>query len=154
MGSCSHDLAATSSLWLPPQASPARTVQRDRAARIEECRTRREYRRAACQHRVRQCLSRLRGRRRRDSSSADYEEKRAMIQRASSVDAADHILGADINSLRRAHELVGRLKLAEEGRMQNQPTTTQPDQDTSSQAGSSRSARSLNTMTTLPPRAL
>jgi len=129
-------------------------VQADRAARREECRTRREYKRAACQHRLRQCVSRFRPRRRRsDSDTSDYEEKRAMLQRADGADAAQHIMGADINSLRRAHEIVGQLMRAEEGRVHNYPPLQQSQQQEEPTASSSRSVRSLQTMTTLPPYA-
>jgi len=127
-------------------------VQADRAARREERRARREYKRAACQHRFRQCISRFR-RRRSDSDASEYEEKEAMLQQSDDVDAAQHIMGADINSLRRAHEIVGRLMRAEEGRMHNCPPLQQPQQQEESTASSSRSVRSLQTTTTLPPYA-
>lgn len=127
-------------------------VQADRAARREERRARREYKRAACQHRFRQCISRFR-RRRSDSDASEYEEKEAMLQGSDDVDVAQHIMGADINSLRRAHEIVGRLMRAEEGRMHNCPPLQHPRQQEESTASSSRSVRSLQTTTTLPPYA-
>lgn len=131
-------------------------VQADRAARREECRNRREYRRAACQHRIRQCFSRLRGRRRsRSPGTDDYEEKRAMLlRRNSETQISSHILGADIISLRRAHEIVGRLMRAEEGRIQNNPSAPSSTiSEVQPIASSSRSIRSLQTTTTLPPYA-
>lgn len=68
-----------------------------------------------------------------------------MLQRSNSASQIEsHIVGADINSLRRAHEIVGQLMRAEEGRL---------GQDSSSgnvTPSSSRSVRSLQTVTTLP----
>lgn len=121
-------------------------VQADRAARREECRTRREYRRAACQHRFRQLVSRFCPR-----GTDDYEEKQAMLQQADSVGATQHLMGADINSLRRAHEIVGRLMRAGEGRMENDSPRQTPKEEEPPIASSSRSVRSLQTTTTLPP---
>lgn len=137
-------------------------VRAERAARIEECRTRREYRRAAVQHRFRQCLSRFR-RRSQNPDTDDYEEKRAVLR---ARDIENHIIGADINSLCRAHEAVDQLIGAEEGQLHNfsfashHPTSaipthhphhhhTQPEVI----ASSSRSVRSTHTSTTLPPYA-
>ena len=124
-------------------------VRADRAARIEECRTRREYRKAACQHRIRQCFSRFYRTGRGSQGISDYEEKRAILQRSDKDgDVESHIVGADINSLRRAHAIVGQLMRAEEGRMH---APSSPQGQTSS---SSRSVRSLQTATTtLPPYA-
>lgn len=146
-------------------------VRAERAARIEECRTKREYRKAACQHRIRQCLSRFR-RRPRARSTDDYEEKRAMLRarnaNAVTANAENHIIGTNIASLRRATELVSQLMLAEEGRSfsfansqpQRQhssplpPPEPQPSRDTlPSSSRSIRSIRSIRTTTTLPPYA-
>ncbi|KAK5958550.1 hypothetical protein OHC33_000393 [Knufia fluminis] len=125
-------------------------VQADRAARREECRTRREYKRAACHYQLRQFISRFYPRGNSgDTSTDDYEEKRAMLQQTDSVDTADHIMGADINSLRRAQDLVSQLVRAEEGRIHNYPRLQQ-EQPEEPVASSSRSIRSLRTTTTLP----
>lgn len=121
-------------------------VMADRAAKIEECRNRRAYRRAACQHRMKQLISRFR--RRRDSTNDDYEEKRAMLrQRTSESQAGDDVMRADINSLRRAHEIVGQLMLAEEGRAQRDTSRVSTPRNVSP----SNSGRSIHSVSTLPP---
>lgn len=78
-----------------------------------------------------------------------------MIQRVNSVDASGHLLGADINSLRRAHEIVGQLVRAEQSRMPGSHAHlhhVHPYSD-GAEASSSSSVRSLRTTTTLPPYA-
>lgn len=121
-------------------------VRADRAARIEEYRTRREYKRAACQHRFRKLISRLRcGRRRCDSVDED-EEKECMLQRSPQTQVDDHIVGANIASLRRAHEIVGQLMRAEEGRANGIPPFL-------SDTVRSNSHQAPSVVTTLPPYA-
>lgn len=138
-------------------------VRADRAARIEECRTRREYRRAACLHRLRQCLSKFRFSQRSESlSTDDYEEKEAMLRGRNMnvlpvADVENHIIGTTITSLRHAHEFVGQLILAEEGRSrpfscsnpQMQPQTRPLPEIY--QPSSSRPRSIHSTTTTLPP---
>lgn len=64
---------------------------------------------------------------------------------------ASHIVGADIDSLRRAHEIVDRLMRAEEGR---RPRASSVDSsDTPSSSRSVRSLQTTRTVTTLPPYA-
>lgn len=145
-------------------------VRAERAARIEERRNKREYRRAACKYHFQQVLSRFR-RRSRSQDATDYEEKRAMLRGRNSTSAIppttmdinieDHIIGSNIESLRRAHEIVGQLMLAEEGRSQTHPQLQicpqfQPDRNTQyynhgpNLPSSSRSVHSIRTTTTLP----
>lgn len=70
-----------------------------------------------------------------------------MLQSSNSASQIEsHIVGADINSLRRAHEIVGQLMRAEEGRLGHSLPSAPGDVTPSS----SRSVRSLQTVTTLP----
>lgn len=127
-------------------------IRAECAARNEERRTRREYRRAACQHRLRQFISNFYRRSQvHDEESDDDEEKRTMLrQNDSQSQAESHIVGTNISSLHRAHEVVRQLIKAEEGRVNNQALPyTQAQNET--EATSSRSVRSLQTVTTLPP---
>lgn len=84
--------------------------KQERAARREECRNRAAYRRAAMQHRWTQWWSQFR----RPESTSDYEEKRARILGQES--ALEDVMQSEISDLRRAHEMVGDLMRAEEGR--------------------------------------
>lgn len=84
----------------------------ERAARREERDTRRAYRRAACRHKWTRFWSRFQFR--SPNSSSDYEEKREMILEQEG--SANDVVQGEIRSLRQAHEIVGELLRAEEGR--------------------------------------
>jgi hypothetical protein len=79
------------------------------AARCEERRTRRLYRKAAFKHRARTFFQRFR----RPFASSDYEEKRAMLVHVDECEGAGGLDGAvvrpQINSLRATHQLVGEM---------------------------------------------
>ncbi|KAJ4524892.1 hypothetical protein HRR83_000530 [Exophiala dermatitidis] len=84
--------------------------QADRAARREERRTRKMYRKAACKHRWSTWLNRYR----RHSSSNDYEEKRQMVLEQEGL--LEDVMQNEIRTLRNASDLVRDLVRVEEGR--------------------------------------
>ncbi|KAF1994299.1 hypothetical protein P154DRAFT_624815 [Amniculicola lignicola CBS 123094] len=87
----------------------------DRAARREERRNARAYRRAACKLRWRRWWS---GNWRDQERIDDYEEKRALIVEQESV--LEEAMQEEIRQLRAAHGVVNSLVQAEEGRIQTQ----------------------------------
>ena len=124
----------------------------ERAARQEERRNQRAYRRAARKHKWTQWWNRYR----QPKSIADYEEKRALILQQENV--LEEAMQSDLSNLRTAHEIVGELMQAEEGRARlyyqaNLPSCRRPTPaaELGAGVGSSNRSASLPTYAAPPP---
>ena len=132
--------------------SRCRKRRADRAARREERQAQREHRRAARRHKLASWWSRYR----KPASTADYDEKRALILQQE--DVLENAMQGDINTLRSAHEIVGEMMRAEEGRARlyfqaNQPPSGRPvaELDVAGIGSSRGRRRSTSSTYTQPP---
>lgn len=122
----------------------------DRAARREERRNRKLYKRAACKHKFSKWWNRCR----HQHSAGDYEEKREMILEQEGL--LDDVMQNEIRNLRTAHDLVRDLVRAEEGRARLHIDAAAPFMPTDLEAGLGSSSRdvaeSLPSYAAPPPR--
>ncbi|EXJ54658.1 hypothetical protein A1O7_09999 [Cladophialophora yegresii CBS 114405] len=130
----------------------------ERAARWEECRTRRLYRKAACKHKWRTFWKNLCTRK---AGTEDYEEKRAaLLEQDGGLEDDDSGLEKEVRTMQHATDFVRDLVQAEEGRARNvRSIHSHPDgfepAVLGGGVGSSRSsdiAPSYKTDVTPPPR--
>jgi hypothetical protein len=122
----------------------------DRAARREERHNRRAYRSAARRHQWARWWNRYR----RPCSTTDYEEKRALIIDQENI--LEDAMQGEINNLRTAHEIVGEMIRAEEGRARlyyqaNLPPSRRPASAAELDAGIGSSTRPTSLPAYIPP---